>query len=148
MLNLALLVLSVFISACASRTSVNNTNENIQSAMTLGTNKIAEAYINDPAEKNKTVVVSIVGEVIVAPTCSINGEYLIELKHSLKDAKATAWTTVKKSSPMTFKIDQKTVPGDYIISLVRTKDSQVVQSKPVRINAQNDRHSINFEGCP
>ncbi len=145
---ISLLIFTTLLSACASRTSVSNTNENIQSAMTLGTNKIAEAYLNDPNDKNKTVVVSITGEVIMSPTCTVNGTHVIELKHSLKDAKPAAWTTVQKNSPMTYKIDQKIQPGEYIIYLLRSKDSKVLQQKQISINKSNDRHVLNFDGCP
>lgn len=148
MRNLAILLFSIVLGACASRTSVSNTNENIQTAMTLGTNKIAEAYINPPSDPSKTVVASITGEVIIAPTCAFNGNHVIELKHSLKDTKPVAWTIVKRASPMSYKIDQKIAPGEYLIYLLRTKDSKVIQTKNVRIDANNDRHSLNFDGCP
>lgn len=148
MKKISYLLFITFLSACASRTSVSNTNETIQSAMTLGTNKIAEAYINDPNDKNKTVVVSIHGEVIIAPTCSLSGNYVIEVKRSIKDSKPALWTSVQKSSPMTYKIDQKIEPGEYGIYLLRTKDSQVIQKKQISINSSNDRHIVNFDGCP
>lgn len=147
MRNLTVLMFSVMLGACASRTSVSNTNENIQTAMTLGTNKVAEAALNPSSNPSKTVVVSITGEVIISPTCAFNGNHVIELKHSLKDAKPVAWTIVKRSSPMTYEIDQKIVPGEYLISLLRTKDSKVIQTKNVRIDANHDRHSLNFDGC-
>jgi len=148
MLNLAFLFCIIFFNACASRTSVENTNKNIQTLMTLSTNKVAEALLNDPNDKNKTVVVSINGEVIVAPTCSIVGNHAVEVKRSLSDSKPTLWTIVQRSSPMTYTIDQKIEPGEYIIYLLRTRDNHVIQTKNIRININNDRHVINFDGCP
>lgn len=148
MRQLVLLTFISLLSACASRTSVSNTNENIQSAMTLGSNKIAEAYLNDPNDKNKTVVLSMTGEVIIAPTCTVTSPLAVELKRSTQGSKPVAWTSVQKSSPMTYKIDQKIEPGDYIVTLVRTKDTHAIQQKKVSINTNNDRHVINFDGCP
>lgn len=146
--SLLILMFLAILSACASRTSVSNTNENIQTAMTLGTNKISEAYNSTRSDDSKTVVVSIKGEVVITPTCALNGNYVIEIKRSIKDAKSVAWGVVKRSSPMTYTIDEKIAPDEYIIYLLRTKDSKIIQTKTVRIDANNDRHTVNFDGCP
>lgn len=48
---------------------------------------------------------------------------------------------------LTYTIAGRAADGDYLLNLVRTRDSKIIDSKKLHVNSQHDQFTVNFNGC-
>lgn len=150
---LASAVIVVLLSGCASRTTTQNLNEDAQTIMTLGFNKIGKAYNDSDKATNenfKTVRISISGQVVLGEKCQFSAfrtHYLVELRRkNSSQSKPTAAVGLYEN--FYYQIDDNVNPGDYVLNFIYYRNGQMLQSIPIKIDGSHDRFTFNFNGCP
>ena len=146
----AVIVVSIF--GCASRTTTKNLNEDVQTIMTLGTNKLNRA-VNDPTTSNdqdKTVRLSVSGVIVLSEKCqfsAFNTHYTIELrrKNSTR-SKPVASAIITEN--MNYLLDTSVSTGEYTLDFIYYRKGKLLQSTPLKIDDSHDRFTFNFTGCP
>lgn len=146
-------ITSLLLAGCASRTKTQSLNEDVQTIMLLGTNKIGHAVNGVPTTTNenfKTVRVSISGVVTLAEKCQFNAfhtHYLIELRRiNSTQTKASASTGLSEN--LSYRIDENVNPGEYTLNFIYYRQGKILQSIPLKIDDEHDRFTFNFNGCP
>lgn len=150
---LASAVIVSLLAGCASRTTTQNLNEDVQTIMLLGTNKLGNALNNSDKPANddfKTVRVSIRGQVVLGEQCQFSAfrtHYLIELrrKNSSQSKPAAAAGLFEN---FFYQIDDNVNPGDYVLNFIYYRQGKILQSIPLKIDNSHDRFNFNFSGCP
>ncbi len=145
MLRFVLVGLCFFVFSCGtSNTKVANTSEGVQTAMTLGVNKINNAYNED--DSSKKVYVKITGQIVLSEKC-----YFTTMNHSVElvklNAKKPELFSIVSREKLTYALTGRTLDGDYLLNLVRTRDSKVIDSKNLHIDDQLDQFTVNFNDC-
>lgn len=137
---------------CASRTTTQNLNEDIQTVMTLGTNKLNKV-VNNPAtssDQDKTIRLSITGNIILSEKCqfsAFNSHYIIELRRKNSSrSKADAGAYISEN--LNYVIDTNVSPGDYNLNFIYYRQGKLLQSIPLKIDSSHDRFTFNLNGCP
>lgn len=134
----------LFFSCGTSNTKVANTSEGVQTAMTLGVNKLNNAYNDD--DSSKKVYVKITGQIVLSEKC-----YFTTMNHSVElvklNAKKPELFSLVNRDKLTYVIDGRASDGDYSLNLVRTRDSKIIDSKKLRVDSQHDQFTVNFNGC-
>ncbi len=139
--------------SCASRTKTAHLNEDLQTILTLGTNKIARTVNTIGEVKNntgKTVLVVIHGQVILADKCIMSSQhtnFIVELRLRSSHQKRPMIET-KLKEDFFYHIEQPVIPGDYSLNLIHLRNGQVVQTAAIKIDQDHDRFSFVFDGCP
>lgn len=145
-------VIVILLSGCASRTTTQNLNEDVQTIMTLGTNKLNKA-VNNPvtsSEQDNTVRLSISGVVTLPEKCQFSAfhtHYLIEVRRKgSSNTKAAASAGLTEN--FTYLLDTDIAPGDYMLNFIRYSQGKLLKSIPLKVDASHDRFTFNFNGCP
>lgn len=145
MYKIILITLSFLVFSCGtSSTKVANTSEDVQTVMTLGVNKLNNTYNED--DSSKKVYVKIKGQIVLSEKC-----YFTTMNHSVElvklNAKKPELFSIVNREKLTYELAARASDGDYSLNLVRTRDSKIIDSKKLQINSQNDKFTVNFNGC-
>lgn len=148
MLRIVLVSLGFLLSSCSS-TDVADNSDVAVTALTLGINKVGEAYNENqapPADKFKRVFTKINGQIILSEKCFMsNNPYIVELKRP-QTTKTDLFSKVD-SEKLVYKIEGRTFDGEYELQLVNLRTGETIESKKLRIDSQNDKFIVNFNGC-
>lgn len=133
----------ITLSACAvSRTTVHDVNKGSQAVATVGSSLIN----TEPHLPHLKVKLDLSGQLFYNANCVVNPRNLVVEIYHLGSTKSLYTTSIREDLRYSFDVGL-VLEGDFVVKLLNSQTSKIIQEKRVAVNSRNDRLKVDFQAC-